>query len=112
MKIKDVLIFKQVEGITNCEFKNPLPLSFNFNYNQQIGEAILTQKEDGIYADIEVFEPFALNTVACATLFPYLGGIVDRELKLFKASDTAIGIYPNQDETIPMIDAKQIEIVK
>lgn len=112
MLIKDVLIFKQVDGIIDCEFINPLPLSFNFNYNQQIGEAILIQKEDGIYADIEVFESFALRTSACPYLFPYLGGNVDRDIKLFKATDVAIGIYPNKDETIPMIDSKQIEIVK
>lgn len=110
MKISNVLIFKSFEEITKVKFKNPLPVSFNFNYNQVIGHAFLIETADGIYADIVISEPFALRTVACPSLFPYLGGEVDRDRELFTAKDVAIGIYPNKDETIPMISPNQIQI--
>lgn len=96
---KDVLIFRGEPGKLIIASKESLPVTVGFNSDVIIGKSNIREVDGLVYADIEIFEDYEKHLGAIETSYPYTCGFQIENG--FDIKGTAIGVYPNIDETIP-----------
>lgn len=106
MKIINALVFNGFGENSEVTFKNPLPVTLNFNFDKIIGKATLKVDNGNVYAEIETNGDFDLYLTSKMSIYPYTSGV--NEPDLYEISNVSLGPYPNLDETIPPIKPNQI----